>query len=134
MIVYGIQPQFPADQFQPQNLWDRMMQIVERLPRLHDRTKMAIKKAQQSMKNAYPVKSTKQKFKIGDQVTMWWTPARTQEKFVPQRKGSYEVVAILENETYKLANERGILKAPINRDLLKLYKGYEFLEPIVVID
>ncbi len=45
MIVYGIQPQFPADQFQPQNLWDRMMQIVEGLPRLRDRAKMAIKKA-----------------------------------------------------------------------------------------
>ena len=54
MIVYGIQLQFPADQFQPQNLWNRMMQIMEGLPRLHDHAKMAIKRAQQSMKNAYP--------------------------------------------------------------------------------
>src|SRR6266540_2935225 len=75
MIVYGIQPQFPVDQFQPQNLWDRMMQIVKGLPRLRERAKMAIKRAQQSMKNAYLVKYTKQKFKIGDQVTMWWTPS-----------------------------------------------------------
>ncbi len=45
MIVYEIQLQFPADQFQPQNLWDRMMQIVEGLPRLHDRAKMAIERA-----------------------------------------------------------------------------------------
>ena len=59
MIVYGIQPQFPADQVQPQNLWDRMMQIVEGLPRLRERAKMAIKRTQQSMKNTYPVKSTK---------------------------------------------------------------------------
>ena len=66
MIIYGIQPQFSADQFQPQNLWDRMMQIVKGLPRLRDRAKMAIERAQQSMKNAYPVKSTKQKFKIRD--------------------------------------------------------------------
>jgi len=86
------------------------------------------------MKNVYPMKSTKQKFKIGDQVTMWWTPARTQGKFVPQRKGPYEVVAILENETYKLADERGTLKAPINGNLLKLYKSYDFLELIVIID
>ena len=86
------------------------------------------------MKNAYPVKSTKQKFKIEDQVTIWWTLACTQGKFVPQRKGSYEVVAILGNRTYKLADERETLKAPINGDLLKLYKSYEFLEPIVVID
>src|SRR6266542_7172559 len=111
-----------------------MMQIVEGLPRLHDRAKMAIKRAQQSMKNAYPVKFTKQSFKIGDQVTMWWTPARTQGKFVLRRKGPYEVVAILKNGTYKLADERETLKAPINGNLLKLYKGYDFLKPIIVID
>ena len=86
------------------------------------------------MKNVYPMKSTKQKFKIGDQVTMWWTPARTQGKFVPQRKGPYKVVAILGNGTYKLADERETLKAPINGNLLKLYKNYEFLEPIIMID
>ncbi len=45
MIVYGIQSQFPADQFQPQNLWDRMTQIVKGLPRLRDQAKMAIKRA-----------------------------------------------------------------------------------------
>jgi len=134
MIVYGIQPQFPADYFQPQNLWDRMMQIVEGLSRLHDRAKIAIKRAQQSMKNAYSVKSTKQRFKIGDQVTMWWTPTRTQGKFVPRHKGSYEIVAILENSIYKLADEHGILKVPINGDLLKFYKGYNFLELIIVIN
>ena len=44
------------------------------------------------------------------------------------------MVAILDNGTYKLANERGTLKALINGDLLKLYKGYDFLEPIIVID
>jgi len=44
MIVYGIQPQFSANQFQPQNLWDRMTQIVKGLLRLRDRTKMEIKR------------------------------------------------------------------------------------------
>ena len=66
MIIYEIQPQFPADQFQPQNLWDCMMQIVKGLPRLCDRAKIAIKRTQQSMKNAYPMKTTKQTFKIED--------------------------------------------------------------------
>ncbi len=45
MIVYRIQPQFPTDQFQSQDLWDRMMQIVEGLLRLRDQAKMAIKRA-----------------------------------------------------------------------------------------
>ncbi len=58
----------------------------------------------------------------------------TQEKFVPQCKGPYKIVTILENSTYKLANKCETLKAPINGDLLKLYKDYDFLEPIVVID
>ncbi len=86
------------------------------------------------MKNAYLVKSTKQTFKMGDQVTMWWTPTRTQGKFVPRHRGLFEIVAILENCTYKLADEHEILKTLINEDLLKLYKSYKFLEPIVVID
>jgi len=60
------------------------------------------------------VKFIKQTFKIRNQVTMWWTPARTQGKFEPRRKGPYEVVAILGNDTYKLADKREILKAPIN--------------------
>jgi len=80
------------------------------------------------------MKSTKQTFKIRDQVTMWWIPTRTQGKFVPRCKGLYKIVAILENGTYKLVDERGTLKVPINGDLLKLYKGYNFLESIIVID
>jgi len=53
---------------------------------------------------------------------------------VPRCKGLYEIVAILRNGTYKLADERETLKALINRDLLKLYKSYEFMKPIVIID
>ena len=62
------------------------------------------------MKNAYPMKFTKQIFKIGDQVTMWQTLAQTQEKFVLRRRESFKIVAILENSTYKLADECETLK------------------------
>ena len=86
------------------------------------------------MKNAYPVKFIKQTFKIRDQVIMWWTLTQIQGKFVSRHKGSYKVVAILGNSTYNLADKCETLKTPINGDLLKLYKSYEFLEPIVVID
>ena len=60
--------------------------------------------------------------------------ARIQGKFIPRYKGLFEIVAILENSIYKLANEYGTLKILINRDLLKLYKSYNFLKPIVIID
>ena len=53
---------------------------------------------------------------------------------MPRCKGPYEIVAILKNGIYKLADEHETLKAPINGNLLKLYKSYEFMEPIVVID
>ncbi len=86
------------------------------------------------MKNAYPIKSTKQTFKIRDQVTMWQTLIRTQGKFVPRCRGLFEIVAILENGTYKLADKRETLKALINKDLLKLYKSYEFMKLIVIIN
>ena len=111
-----------------------MMQIVKGLPRLRDQAKIAIKRAQQSMKNTYPMKSTKQTFKIGDQVTMQWILARTQGKFVPRHKGPYKIITILGNSTYKLADECKTLKSPINGNLLKLYKDYDFLEPIVMIN
>jgi len=48
-----------------------MMQIVKGLLKLRDHAKMVIIKAQQLIKDTYPVKSIKQTFKIGDQVTMW---------------------------------------------------------------
>ncbi len=48
---------------------------------------------------------------------MWWKPTLTQEKFVSRNKGSYKIVAILGNGTYKLADKCEMLKAPINGDL-----------------
>ncbi len=65
---------------------------------------------------------------------MYWKPAETQGKFVLWRHGPYDIVSILSNEIYKLADEKGVLKIPINGDLLKLYKDYSWMKPIVIID
>ena len=65
---------------------------------------------------------------------MQWTPAHMQGKFVLRHRGPFEIIAILGNSTYKLADKCETLKTSINRDLLKLYKSYEFMELIVVID
>ncbi len=65
---------------------------------------------------------------------MWWTLAKIQEKFIPRCRGLFEIVAIYRNGTYKLTDECRMLKASINGDLLKLYKSYNFMEPIIVID
>ena len=63
------------------------------------------------MKNTYLVKITKQTFKIGDQVIMWWIPACIQGKFMLRHRGSFKIVSILKNGIYKLANKHGTLKA-----------------------
>ncbi len=65
---------------------------------------------------------------------MWQKPALTQEKFVSRHRGLFEIVVILGNSTYKLANERETLKIAINGDLLKLYKNYEYMKLIIIID
>ncbi len=79
------------------------------------------------------MKSIKQLFKIRDQITMWQTPARTQGKFVLRHKGLFKIIAILGNGTYKLADKCETLKISINKDLLKLYKSYKFMKPIIPI-
>ncbi len=51
-----------------------------------------------------------------------------------QRRGPYDIVGVLGNGTYKLADEKEVLKASINGDLLKLYKDYSWIEPVVIIE
>jgi len=43
------------------------------------------------------------------------------------------VKAVLENGIYKLSDDHGTLKAPINSDLLKLYHDYRWMQPIVYV-
>jgi len=45
--------------------------MAKEMPRLRDRAKMAIRCVQIKMKNTYPVQVTKQKYKLGDKVTMY---------------------------------------------------------------
>ena len=59
-----------------------MKNMAEEMPRLRNRAKMAIRRAQIKMKNAYPVQVTKQNYKSGDKVIMYWKLAETQGKFV----------------------------------------------------
>ena len=73
-------------------------------------------------------------FKIEDQVIIWQTSTRTQGKFVLRCRGLFEIITILENGTYKLTDECETLKTLINGDLLKLYKSYDFMKLIVIID
>ncbi len=48
-------------------------------------------------------------------------------------KGPYVITTILLNRAYKIADQGGVLQAPVNRNQLKLY-NQQSLEPIVVIE
>ncbi len=65
---------------------------------------------------------------------MYWKSAEIQGKFVPRRRRPYNIVGILGNRMYKLADEKGVLKASINEELLKLYKDYSWMEPVIIIE
>ena len=108
--------------------------MAEGMPKLYNRAKMAIRYAQEKMKNIYPVQVTKQTFKIEDKITMYWKLVKIQGKFVLWHREPYDIIGVLDNRTYKLADKKGVLKALINGDLLKLYKDYFWMESIVIIN
>ncbi len=42
-------------------------------------------------------------------------------KLEPKWKSPYVIAAILLNEAYKIADQEGVLRMPVNKDRLKLY-------------
>ena len=54
-------------------------------------------------------------------------------KLKPIWKGPYQIAAILLNGSYKIADQEGVLRTPVNGNRLKLYNRRS-LELIVVIE
>ena len=48
-------------------------------------------------------------------------------------KGPYQIAAVLLNGSYKIADQGGVLRTPVNGDRLKLYNHWS-LELIVIIE
>ena len=55
------------------------------------------------------------------------------EKLELKWKGSYQIVAVFLNRSYKIADQGGVLRTPVNGDRLKPY-NWRSLELIVVIE
>ncbi len=53
-------------------------------------------------------------------------------KLEPKWKGLYQIAAVLLNGSYKIADQGGVLRTPVNGDKLKLYNQWS-LELIVII-
>ena len=86
---------------------------------IRESAKVAIKKAQQRMKHDYLVQQTKE-FAIRDQVLYDDSP-NYHSKLEPKWVGSWIVVGVLYNRTYKIADHVGVRTQPINGDHLKLF-------------
>ncbi len=55
------------------------------------------------------------------------------KKLEPKWKGPYQIAAVLLNGSYKIADQEGILRTPVNEDRLKSY-NQRSLELIIVIE
>jgi len=76
----------------------------------------------------------KKQFRVGEEVLCWNSARKTHYsgKLKLKWKGSYVIAAILLNKTYKIADQGGVLRTPVNGDRLKLY-NWRFLESIMMI-
>ena len=55
------------------------------------------------------------------------------EKLEPKWKGPYQIAAVLLNGSYKIEDQEGVLRTPVNGDRLKPY-NHRSLEPIVMME
>ncbi len=54
-------------------------------------------------------------------------------KLEPKWKGPYQIAAVFLNESYKVADQEGVLRIPVNGDKLKSY-NHRSLELIIIIE
>ena len=74
-------------------------------------------------------------FYIGEEI-LYYNAAKEKYysgKLEEKWKGPYTINAILLNGSYKIADQYGVLRTPVNGDCLKKYDRWK-LKPIVVIE
>ncbi len=130
-LMYGRIARLPLEEevFSRNTLLDRVITMVHKLPIFRESAKIAIKRAQEKMRQEYSIQQST-KFQVGDQVLYDDSPnyhTKLEKKWI----GSWTIMEVLYNETYKVANHMRVRKQPINGDHLKMY--YERTEPRVVI-
>ena len=134
-LMYGREPRWPPYETQiPTTLKERVDNLIHHVPEERHEAAQIIKKGKQQMETRYHMKKPYQ-FKCGDQVWMYDKSKQSSHsgKLLSNRKGPYEIEKVLKNGTYILGNSDGVIKTPINGDLLELAKSRLAWEPIIVI-
>jgi len=125
VLAYGLQPTLPYDtpsEIDNQELIDRLLDIVDKVPSLRQNAHQAITRAQLKLAQSYVVKRP-HVFQIGDLI-FYYDKAKVMQhhtKLQPRWKGPYTITAILPKGAYRIADETGILCTSVNGDLLKPY-------------
>src|SRR6266542_550377 len=130
-LMYGRTARLPieGEVLSRSTLLDRVITLVYKLPIFRENVRIAIKRVQKKMRQDYPVQQST-KFQVGDQVLYDDSPnyhTKLKKKWI----GSWIIMEVLYNRTYKIADHVGVRKQPINGDHLKRY--YERTESRVVI-
>ena len=89
-------------------LLDRVITMVHKLPIFRESARIAIKRAQEKMRQDYSVQQST-KFQVGDQVLYDDSPnyhTKLEKKWI----GPWTVMKILYNRTYKVADHMGVRK------------------------
>ena len=110
-----------------------MISIVEEISHIREEARLMIQKAQDRMIQQTPGKE--RRFIVGKEVLCrdsakesWYSG-----KLEPKWKGPYQIVAVLLNGSYKIADQGGVLRTPVNGDRLKPY-NQRSLELIIIIE
>ena len=118
-----------------QEMVDRLIDIIDKVPQLRQSAKRAIKESQDKLAKSYHVKHP-HTFEVGDQI-LYYDKAKVMQhhtKLEPKWKGPYTIYAKLPKGAYRIADHVGVLKSHVNGDLLKKYHSRETWEPIIAID
>ncbi len=133
LLVYSREAVLLIDEPYDLRMRDRMMQIVEEVTYIREEARCMIRHAQQRMIENDPKKE--KLFYIGKEV-LYHDAVKEKHysnKLEEKWKGPYTINAILLNGSYKIADQYGVLRTPVNGNRLKRYDRQN-LEPIVVIE
>src|SRR6266498_3809975 len=133
LLTYGREVVLPIDETKPLTIHERMMSIVKEIPHIREEARLMIQKAQDRMSQRTPEKEIK--FIVGEEVLCrdsakesWYSG-----KLEPKWKGPYQIAAVLLNGSYKIADQEGVLRTPVNEDRLKPY-NQRSLELIIIVE
>ena len=136
MVTYGREARLPIDKpLEGETFHDRIFELVEEVPYVRQETKKAIQKQAEKLVQDYQGGKTPI-FKVGQRVSYYDVPKSKQHsrKLQQKRKGPYWIVECLPHGAYKIKDEHGTLRNPINGKWLSPFYDKPNLEVTVFID